>query len=313
MIPPSPVFRPPRREFLSAAGLCLLLASCSLLGRSEKRARMATAVPSPSDTPLSGPILPLRTDPSPPAEISTPSSILSCPDLHGSLSAVSAPGTITGESVEFRVYLPPCYDSEAGDRYPALFLFHGLGRTPDQWHALGLEDTADRLILSGEIAPLIIVLPYIRGEDSDDAVFLADLLPAADGRFRTLADREHRAIGGVSRGALWALRLALRRADLFGAVGVHSISRSPNALADIYLWAEAVPETIWPRMYFDGGYSDPALPQMQEILRVFDLLQRPYESRIPPGDHSDAYWSEHLREYLLWYAAGWVNANAPAE
>ncbi len=273
---------------------------------------MATALPSPTVTPLSAPYQPTETLPPPLAQTPTPASALPCPDREGTTQSETVPGTITGEPVEFTIYLPPCYASDGQTRYPALFLFHGLGRTPDQWHELGLEDTADLLILSGEIAPLIIVLPRITGEDSNDAVFLADLLPAADARFRTQADRDSRAIGGVSRGAMWALRLALRRADLFGAVGMHSISRSPNSLADIYLWTEAVPDTMWPRVYFDGGYSDPALPQMQEILQVFDLLKRPYERHIPPGDHSDAYWSEHLREYLIWYAGGWLKTNAPA-
>ena len=143
-------------------------------------------------------------------------------------------------------------------------------------------------------------------------MFLADLLPAVDARFRTLASRENRAVGGVSRGAEWALRLALRRADLFGAAGAHSISPSPSALADFYIWAEAVPETVWPRVYFDAGYSDPQLPQMQAIIQVFDLLHRPCEKHVPPGDHSDGYWSVHIGEYLLWYSAGWQKNNAPA-
>jgi enterochelin esterase-like enzyme len=288
-----------------------MLSSCALLGHSEKRARMATALPSPTATPLAAPYRPTETLPPPLAETSITASVLGCPDREGSLRAESVASTISGETAEFLVYLPPCYESDDTARYPALFLFHGSGRAPEQWHDLGLEDTADRLILSGEIPPIIIILPHVPGEDSNDAVFLADVLPAAESRFRTRPDRENRAIGGVSRGAMWALRLALRRADLFGTVGAHSISPGPNSLADIYLWAEAVPEPLWPRAYFDGGYSDPALPQMQEILQVLDLLNRPYEKHIPPGDHSDSYWSEHLREYLVWYAGGWLNANAP--
>ena len=186
-----------------------------------------------------------------------------------------------------------------------LYLFHGLGRTPEQWLDLGLADTANRLILSGKIPPLMIVLPYIAGEDSDDAVILGDLLPAIDQGYRTQPDRTHRAVGGISRGAEWALRLALRRADLFGAVGLHSLSPSENATVDIFQWAEAVPEDMWPRIYFDAGYSDPQLPQMMAILQLFDILKRPYEKHIPPGDHSDEYWSAHVEDYLLWYSQGW--------
>jgi enterochelin esterase-like enzyme len=300
------------RRIIPAWGVSLLLASCAIAGRSEKRARMATALPSPTGTPLSAPVRPTETLPPLLSETATPESVLACPERKGILRAETVPSSVTGSPAEFYVYLPPCYDSDPPIRYPALFLFHGLGRTPDQWHDLGLEATADHLIVSGQIPPLLIVLPSISGEDSNDAVFLADLLPAVDARFRTLADREHRAVGGVSRGAEWALRLALRRADLFGAAGVHSISPGPTALADFYIWAEAVPDTVWPRVYFDTGYSDPQLPQMQAIVQVFDLLKRPYEKHIPPGDHSDSYWSEHLPGYLIWYAAGWLTGNAPA-
>jgi enterochelin esterase-like enzyme len=304
-------FSAPKR-IIALLGLGVLLASCAIAGRSEKRARMATALPSVTVTPLSAPVRPTETLPPVNMATATPESVLACPERKGTLRAETVLSSVTGLNAEFYVYLPPCYDFDPQARYPVLFLFHGLGRTPDQWHDLGLEATADHLIVSGQIAPLLIVLPSIPGEDSNDAVFLADLLPAVDARFRTRTSREDRAAGGVSRGAEWALRLALRRADLFGAAGAHSISPSPNALADFYVWAEAVPESVWPRVYFDAGYSDPQLPQMQAIIQVFDLLQRPCEKHVPPGDHSDGYWSVHIGEYLLWYSAGWHKNNAPA-
>jgi enterochelin esterase-like enzyme len=301
-----------RKRLFTLLGISFLLTACVMIGRSEKRARMATALPSPTDTPLSALGRPTGTPAPLHGESPAPSSVLSCPEREGVWHTETVSSSINGSSAAFSVYVPPCYSADEQVRYPSIILFHGLGRTPDQWRDLGLEITLDQLIVSGRIPPVLVVMPHVAGEDSDDAVFLADVLPAVDGRFRTLADRGHRAIGGVSRGAEWALRLALRRADLFSAVGVHSISPSPNALADIYLWAESVPETLWPRAYFDAGYSDPQLQQMQGILQAFDLLKRPYEKRIPPGDHSDAYWSGQLREYLLWYTGEWLNANAPA-
>jgi S-formylglutathione hydrolase FrmB len=287
------------------AGICLAFVSCSIIGRPLKRARMATAVFSETITPLSAPFRPTDTLPPPLMETSTPKSVLSCPERAGTIRPLTINSSATGGSLGFFIYLPPCYSADNAMRLPAVFLFHGLGRTPDQWLDLGLAETADNLILSGQIPPLLIMLPYIPGEDSNDAAFLADLLPEVDRQFRTEPDRAHRAIGGVSRGAEWALRLALRRPDLFGAVGMHSISPSPNALVDIYQWAQAVPESLWPRIYFDAGYSDPQLQEMLQILNVFDLLNRPYEKHIPPGDHSDAYWGANINQYLLWYSSNW--------
>jgi hypothetical protein len=170
------------RRAIPAWGVSLLLASCAIAGRSEKRARMATALPSQTVTPLSAPVRPTETLPPLLAVTETPGSVLACPERAGILRAETVPSSITGSSVEFTAYLPPCYDSDPQIRYPVLFLFHGLGRTPDQWHGLGLEAIADHLIVSGRIAPLLIILPYIPGEESNDAVFLADLLPAVEAR-----------------------------------------------------------------------------------------------------------------------------------
>jgi enterochelin esterase-like enzyme len=303
-----PFGKPPARSFvrgLSLAGGCLLLASCALAGRPMKRARMATAIPSPTITPLSAPFRSSEIPSSPSGATSEPASTPTCPDGGGTVKPESLSPTVSGQALDYFIYLPPCYKSDDPIRYPVLFLFHGLGRTPEQWLDLGLAQAADRMILSGQISPLIFVLPYVTGEDSNDAVMLADLLPAIDRAYRTQPDRTHRAVGGISRGAEWALRLALRRADFFGAVGLHSLSPGPNAAADIYAWATAVPAGTWPRIYFDAGYSDPQLPQMLEILKLFDILKLPYEKHIPPGDHSDGYWSEHLGDYLLWYSEGW--------
>jgi len=290
---------------LIPAVCCLWLASCAIAARPLKRARMATAIPSPTITPLSAPFRSTGFLPSTPVGTSAPDSTPRCPDDGGIIKPESLSDTVDGQTLGYFIYLPPCYQSDAQTRYPVLFLFHGLGRTPEQWLDLGLVNAADRLILSGQIPSLLIVLPYITGEDSNDAVMLADLLPAIDRGYRTQTDRNHRAVGGISRGAEWALRLALRRADQFGAVGLHSLSPSQNATVDIFQWAEAVPANMWPRIYFDAGYSDPQLPQMMQILQLFDILKRPYEKHIPPGDHSDGYWSAHVEDYLLWYSKGW--------
>jgi len=62
----------------------------------------------------------------------------------------------------YRVYLPPCYDDIPDKRYPSLYLFHGQSYNDDQWDRMGADETADRLIASGEFHPLIIVMPYER-------------------------------------------------------------------------------------------------------------------------------------------------------
>ena len=161
-------------------------------------------------------------------------------------------------------------------------------------------------MVSGRMPPAIIVLPYIPGAELNDAAILADLLPAVDGGFRTKPDRTDRAVGGISLGAEWALRLGLRRADLFGAIGLHSIVLDETTIAEIHDWSLAVPDSLWPRIYADEGFADPQLPILSEgLLPMWKDLSRPIEIHLQPGDHSDTYWSAHLREYLEWYGQGW--------
>ena len=112
------------------------------------------------------------------------------------------------------IYLPPCYDERIEINYPVLYLLHGQTYTDDQWIRLGVPNILDNLIHSGESQPFIIVFPDDRywnlpagpgfGERLVDS-----LIPYIDQTYRTLPDRNHRAIGGMSRGAGWALRLGL--------------------------------------------------------------------------------------------------------
>ncbi len=107
--------------------------------------------------------------------------------------------------LEYRVYLPPCYDQQPDERYPVLYLIHGQNYNDDQWDRLGVDETADALIAAGEIPPLIIVMPRDRSwaqptEDRFGQVLVDELLPFIDETYRTLPDRSHRAIGGSIAG-----------------------------------------------------------------------------------------------------------------
>jgi enterochelin esterase-like enzyme len=292
-----------RLVFLAA--LATSAGGCGLDGRPMKRARMATAIPSPTSAPLEVPLPAPANSTTLPLAPAESKSVLDCPDPAGVVRPEAAPSTILSADIEYQIYLPPCYDSDSASAYPVLYLFHGLGRSPDQWIALGLAETADRLIRTGEIPPMLIVLPFIPGEDSSDAAFLADLLPAVDAAYRTRAERSYRSIGGVSRGAEWALRLAIRRADLFGLAGLHSAAFSPDALPQVQVWMASVPETLRPTILADVGSSDPMRNQTEELSALLAPSGWPRDFQIWPGDHSDEYWRANVGKYLLRYGTAW--------
>lgn len=212
--------------------------------------------------------------------------------------------------MRYQVYLPPCYASQTTARYPVLFLLHGLYYDETQWARLGVASVADRLIADGEIPPLLIVLPYDPTwteppESGFGQALIVDLLPVVEATYRVLPGREARAVGGLSRGAGWALHIGLTRPDLFAAIGAHSpiiFGRDANHLAERLA---DLPADLPLRLYVDIGQNDAGLPQALWLEELLDAADLPHEWRLNQGTHDEAYWSAHLEEYLRWYAAAW--------
>ena len=213
---------------------------------------------------------------------------------------------------EFRVYLPPCYDEEPDERYPVLYLLHGQTYTDDQWVRLGAARVLDELIHSGDVQPFMIVLPDDRywnlqaGPGFGDRLVNA-IIPHIDSTYRTLPDRDHRAIGGLSRGAGWSLRLGLSQWELFGAVGLHSLAASQNDTAHIGDWLGTIPISSRPAIFMDIGDNDPELAMAQLVESQFNDAGLPHEWHLYSGAHTEDYWSAHVEEYLRWYAEQWNN------
>jgi len=214
--------------------------------------------------------------------------------------------------LEYALYLPACYDQQPERRYPVLYLIHGQNYNHDQWDRLGVDEAADALIASGEVAPFIIVLPRDRSwdqptEDLFGQVVAEELLPDIDRRFRTLPQREYRAVGGLSRGAGWAVHLGLSYWELFGAIGGHSLPVFWTDTGRIRGWLAEIPVDQLPRIYLDIGEKD--RPQILASARWFENLLTelgiPHEWYLFTGYHEEAYWQAHVADYLRWYAQGW--------
>ena len=242
--------------------------------------------------------------PLPPATI-TPLTCLTNPGHleEGSLDSTSPPQ-------QFRIYLPPCYEEKADQRYPVLYLLHGQTYTDDQWIRLGAVSVVDDLILAGESIPFIIVFPDDRywnlppgpgfGERLVEVV-----IPYVDSTYRTIPDRDHRAIGGMSRGAGWALRLGLSRWDLFGIVGLHSLAVLQKDASEIRDWLAHIPPRSRPQVFMDIGDNDQELEMAQRVEAQFNDFGLTHEWHLYSGAHTEEYWSAHVEEYIRWYAQAW--------
>ena len=214
------------------------------------------------------------------------------------------------------VYLPPDYDT-SGRNYPVLYLFHGWPYDESHWDNLGVDETADAAIQAGTLPLFIIVLPgadpdgiFINtagGEYSFEGQVVVDLIPHIDATYRTLTTREGRAVGGISRGGVWSLEIALRHADMFGAVGGHSPALKVNNAPDAYDPFKLLdqPRVSELRIYLDAGDTDWALEGTQALHEALDAKGISNQFAVHSGSHSDGLWAASVGEYLAFYAAGW--------
>src|SRR5688572_48493 len=236
------------------------------------------------------------------------------------LACLNQPGRVeegkldsTNPAQDFFIYLPPCYDGRTDERYPVLYLLHGQTYTYDQWIRLGVVEVIDDLILSGESVPLIIVFPDDRYWNLPSGSgfgqrLVNDLIPYIDQNYRTIADRDQRAIGGMSRGAGWALRLGLTRWQLFGTIGLHSLAVLQKDSSKILGWLSDIPRASQPRVFMDIGDNDQELMMAQLVEEQFNRYGLSHEWHLYSGAHTEDYWKAHVEEYIRWYAEDWNKA-----
>jgi len=133
------------------------------------------------------------------------------------------------------VYTPPNYDKDQTTRYPVLYLHHGWGEDETAWTNQGHANLImDNLIAEGKIKPFIIVMTYGMTNDVRigglrnfsitpfETVLIDELIPYIDDNFRTLSDRDHRAMAGLSMGGMETKTITLANLDKFAYIGLFS-------------------------------------------------------------------------------------------
>jgi len=221
----------------------------------------------------------------------------------------------TGDEQSYRIYLPPSYD-ESDKRYPVLYLLHGWPYDETHWDNLGADETADARISDGTLPPFIIVMPggvermYVNtcgGAHSFEAQVVNDLIPHVDETYRTWAEREGRAIGGVSRGGVWALEIGFLHFDIFATVGAHSPALSVNMAPPTYdpFYLLEQPGAAVLRIYLDAGDADWAQKSTQALHEALEARGIAHEYVVHAGGHESGLWAASLAEYLAFYASAW--------
>jgi enterochelin esterase-like enzyme len=275
---------------------------------------ITACVPLPAERPQTTPVpdlappTPTLALPTPSASSPSPTPTPRCEDTAGSDKNLTLADPTLPAPLFARVHLPPCFDPTSSDPYPVVYLLHGQGFASDQWQRLGAPPTLDRLVAAGRIQPLILVLP----EESDtlanpfESAFgpalIETLLPAVESAYPTCTRRECRTIGGLSRGASWAIYLAFSHPELFIAAGAHSLPPFVGLEKIFPDLVSAIPAGQHPAVSIDIGRSDPFRAPAEEFERFLTDAGVPHEWYLHEGQHNEAYWSAHVESYLLWYA-----------
>ena len=226
---------------------------------------------------------------------------------HGQIRSIKYYSEINGIYRHINVYVPASYE-KGKKRYPVLYLLHGMGENENGWVEQGHVDfILDNMIASGEAEEMIVVImsgdirttPEIRtvpGKTVTD-IYIGETIPFIDKNFRTLTDRDHRAMAGLSRGGMQttATVLTAHNMDKFAWIGTLSglFGASAENITTVY----------------DGAFADPEAFNKQ--MRLFHIswgteegnyrFQQSFDAIKNQGINCVSYVSEGTaHEWLTW-------------
>jgi enterochelin esterase-like enzyme len=229
---------------------------------------------------------------------------------HGKIDTITYTSKTVGNNRRSLIYTPPGFSKKK--KYPVLYLLHGLGGDEKEWLNGGKPQLIlDNLYAEGKIEPMIVVMPNGRAMKDDRATgnimapdkvqafatfendLLNDLIPFIEKKYPVLANREHRAIAGLSMGGGQSLNLGLGNLDKFAWVG--GFSSAPNTKKP----EELVPDPAKVKqqlklLFISCGDNDRLITFSK---RTHDYL---YENNVPhiyyvePGVHDFKVWKNGL-------------------
>jgi enterochelin esterase-like enzyme len=233
---------------------------------------------------------------------------------HGQVESVTYYSTSLSAVRRMHIYTPPGYDNNK-ERYPVFYLLHGAGDTDDAWTSVGHANIVlDNLIAAGKAKPMIIVMPagHVtrtaggRGTNNTDqfsADFLQDIVPYVEKHYRVIADRQHRAIAGLSMGGAQTLNISLTHLDQFAYVGVFSAGwfggadtqfvKDHGQDLDNAAWRKGL-KLFWVGVGKDDTTAHASSDKMLEALKAHGFTVEYHES---DGGHTWINWQHYLDEF----------------
>lgn len=220
------------------------------------------------------------------------------------------------------VYTPAEYEISGKKRYPVLYLQHGMGEDETGWSHQGfMQNIMDNLIAEKSAVPMIVVMesgdvkmPYDAkhftmanyGTSFYD-VMINDLIPAIDSNFRTLSDRDHRAMAGLSWGGHQTFDIVLNHLDKFSYMGGFSgaiFGLNDQTIKTVYDGILSRPDEFNKKIHYlflgCGSEENMGTPQLITTLQNAGLK---VDSIVSPGTaHEWLTWRrclEHFAQHLF--------------
>lgn len=225
--------------------------------------------------------------------------------------------SVEGSTGSVVVYTPPGYEKNSSAKYPTFYLISGTTDTEETFFKVGRTNIIlDNLITDGKAKPMIIVMPYgnpmariaeqrgkpkpsdPRSREGDDAMARAKLfetdlvnhvIPHIEKNYRVIADRDHRAIGGFSRGGGQTLRTAFGNMDKFAWICSYSSYLSTSEMESKFKPIVDNARNTNKRLkllWVSVGKDDFLYPQAAEFMDYLKSKNVNYKSLITPGGHT---------------------------
>jgi enterochelin esterase-like enzyme len=208
------------------------------------------------------------------------------------------------------VYTPPGYS--AGRKYPVLYLLHGIGGDETEWERFAVPDLIlDNLLADGKLVPMIVVMPNGRARPNDraegnifslesvkafaafDRDLLGDVIPAIEARYSVQADREHRALAGLSMGGGQTLNIGLAHLDTFAWIGAFSAAPNTKAPAEFMPNPAAVREKL--KLFWLACGSHDGLTEISQGVHAYLKEQNvPHVWNVDDNAHDSTEWRNNL-------------------
>jgi enterochelin esterase-like enzyme len=227
---------------------------------------------------------------------------------HGNLEMIEYDSKTVGTKRKMQVYTPPGYSKDK--KYPVLYLLHGIGGDETEWQRFCTPNVLlDNLLAEEKVVPTIVVMPNGRAQKNDRAegdVFrsgpafanfehdlLDDVIPTIEARYSVQADRDHRALAGLSMGGGQSLNFGLAHLDTFAWVG--GFSSAPNTKPPEELVPDPAAATRQLKLLWLGcGNKDGLIRISQGVHQYLKEKGVPHMWHVDGNAHDPTEWKNNL-------------------